>query len=103
MFAYYLMFPPFTSLSAEEMHARIISERELAISMAQERGEYGCCISPACTMCYMEANQWNNHKAGTCACDEAIARGEKPCPQCERGLIKDTGISCEITSEKCEQ
>ena len=93
--------PSFENLSPDEMHERITQERDLAISKAIMAGDYGCCINPPCTMCYMEANQWNNFEAGTCACDELIAQGEKPCPQCERGLIKDTGISCEI-GEICE-
>ena len=68
------------------MRQRIISQRDHAIQLAKERGEYKCCIEPPCTMCYMEANQWNNHTAGTCACDDLIAEGKEPCPQCARGL-----------------
>jgi len=102
----YLIFdtynPDFEELSAEEMYQRISEERDHAISKAIASGNYGCCISPPCTMCYMEANQWNNGQAGTCACDEFIAQGKEPCPQCQRGLIEDTGSSCEFT-EKCEE
>ena len=78
----------FENLSPEETHQKIISERDVAIQKAKEAGDYRCCIHPPCTMCYMEANQWNNHTAGTCACDDLIAQGKDPCPQCERGLCE---------------
>lgn len=100
-FIFDTMHPEFDALSPEEMHERIIEERDYAIAKAVMAGDFKCCIHPPCTMCYMEANQWNNYKAGTCACDEFIARGEEPCPQCKNGLITDTGISCEF-SETCE-
>ena len=93
----------FEKLSPEVMYQRVIKERDFAINQAIARGDYKCCINPPCTMCYLEANQWNNFIAGTCACDDLIAKGEKPCPQCERGLIKDTGYSCEISSQNCEE
>ena len=68
------------------MHDYMINIRDHGIAMAKSRGEYKCCIEPACTMCYMEANKWNYGKAGTCACDEYIAKGEEPCPQCAQAL-----------------
>jgi len=76
----------FESLSPEEKYQRIISQRDQAIRQAVAAGDYNCCINPACTMCYMAANQWNNFKAGTCACDQLIAQGKDPCPQCKKGL-----------------
>jgi len=78
----------FSKLSRREKHQKIISERDLAIQEAMDEGEYKCCINPPCTMCYMEANQWNNYKAGTCACDDLIAQGKEPCPQCKNGLCE---------------
>ncbi len=87
----------FESLSPEEMHQQIISNRGFAIQKAKDEGNYKCCIEPPCTMCYMEANIWNNHQAGTCACDDIIAQGKEPCPQCMNGLC-ETGQKgvCEI-------
>ena len=76
----------FENLSSQEMYQKNISQRDFAIQKAIKAGNYKCCIKPPCTMCYMEANQWNNQKAGTCACDDLIAQGKDPCPQCERGL-----------------
>ena len=78
----------FASLSPAEKHQQIISQRDLAIREAAKDGNYRCCIKPACTMCYMEANEWNNHQVGTCACDDLIVQGKEPCPQCRRGLCE---------------
>lgn len=76
----------FNNLSSEKKYETIISLRDIGINNAIARGDYRCCIDPPCTMCYMEANKWNNFTAGTCACDDLIARGEEACPQCKRGL-----------------
>jgi len=91
---------PFGSLSKEGMHQRIIEERDLAIQKAVESGDYRCCITPPCTMCYMEANQWNNNKAGTCACDDLIAQGKEPCPQCKQGLCEENDNGACIINQK---
>lgn len=89
-FAGYIIFnmqnPSFAKLSPKAMYDRIIEERDYAISRAVLAGDFRCCINPPCTMCYMEANQWNNYTAGTCACDDLIAQGKEACPQCQRGL-----------------
>jgi len=78
--------PEFENLSAEEMHKVLKENREYAISLAKDNGDYKCCIHPDCTMCYDSANKWNYDQAGKCFCDEFIARGEEPCPQCKKGL-----------------
>lgn len=72
------------------------------IEIAKENGGYKCCIEPACTMCYVSPNKWNYGKAGTCACDEFIARGEDPCPQCIKGLSyihDENNTSCSLDSQ----
>jgi hypothetical protein len=99
----YLLFrnpspPSFNSLEPEQMHQQIISQRDTAIQLAKSRGDYRCCIDPPCTMCYMEANQWNNYQAGTCACDDLIAQGLEPCPQCARALNCQSDTSPNPTS-----
>ena len=76
----------FNNLSSQEKHERIVAERTYAIEEARLAGNYHCCIDPPCTMCYMEANEWNNNTPGTCACDDLIAEGKEACPQCQRGL-----------------
>lgn len=78
----------FGTLKPEAKLQRIISQRDQAIQEAVRQGVYRCCIDPPCTMCYMEANQWNNYQAGTCACDDLITQGEEPCPQCKKGLCQ---------------
>lgn len=92
--AVYSQYTDFKNLSPGEMYKRVIKERDYAISQAIARGDYKCCINPPCTMCYMEANQWNNFTAGTCACDDLIAQGKEPCPQCKKGLCKGEGSTC---------
>lgn len=90
----YSQYKSFKNLDPQEMYKRIIQERDYAIAQAVARGEYRCCINPPCTMCYMEANEWNNHRPGTCACDDFIEQGKEPCPQCQRGLCDAKGSSC---------
>jgi hypothetical protein len=91
--------PPFSSLSNEDMLERLVRQKRLAIERAVAAGDYRCCLEPSCSMCYLQANQWNNFKAGTCACDDLIVKGEEPCPQCQEGLClqhKQEGKSCEL-------
>ena len=97
----------FGSLDAEAMHARIIEERDFAIGQAVARGDYHCCINPPCTMCYMDANKWNNFTAGTCACDDLIVQGKEACPQCQRGLSdihneENTFCDANATAATCD-
>jgi hypothetical protein len=89
----------FSQLSPKQKYQRVIEERDEAIAEAVERGVFRCCIDPPCTMCYMEANQWNNFQAGTCACDDLIAQGKEPCPQCIRGLCTSEEGTCGIGGE----
>lgn len=86
-----------TFQSSEERRDKVISELHLAIQAAEEEGTYKCCIEPACTMCYLNANKWNYGEAGKCYCDDFIAKGEEPCPQCKRGI--EEGL-CKSTEEK---
>jgi len=55
-----------------------------------------------CIICYPKNKELNNHKAGICSCDDLIAQGKEPCPQCKKGLVKNTGSSCEIISGTCD-
>ena len=66
----------------------LLALRRQAIEEAKAAGDYRCCIDPPCTMCYLEANKWNNFTAGTCACDDLIGKGEEACPQCEQGAAE---------------
>lgn len=87
----------FSKLSSDGMYRRLVSERDLALQKAVEEGVYKCCITPPCTMCYWEGNPWNNQTAGTCDCDNLIALGKEPCPQCVTGLCeKSSDGTCEL-------
>lgn len=97
------MRPPLAVLGQDKLHQQVISMRDYGISQAEARGDYKCCIKPPCTMCYMEGNKWNYGQAGKCFCDDFVARGEEPCPQCKNGLVKDTGSACLIQSEICDE
>lgn len=97
-FVFSIQNPNFEDLSYGEMYKKLIEERDYAINRAVEKGAYKCCIHPPCTMCYMEANQWNNQTAGTCACDNLIAQGKEPCPQCKRGLCENKDSACSVKS-----
>ncbi len=101
-YVFNLINPGFDNLSSEEMREKIIKERDVAIAKAVEAGDYRCCIEPACTMCFMEANQWNNYTPGTCACDDLIAEGKEACPQCGRELANlhsEENTYCDINAE----
>lgn len=91
----------FNQLSRSDKLQTILTFRDQAIEEARQAGDFRCCIDPPCTMCYMEANKWNNFTAGTCACDDLIAKGEEACPQCQRGLADihdDDNILCDVNS-----
>lgn len=85
----------FEKLSPQEKHEKLMEQRDAAIREAKLRGDYRCCIEPPCTMCYMEANKWNNFTAGTCACDDLIALGEEACPQCKDGFCSSSSPEAE--------
>ena len=77
-------------------HEFMTEAREYGIHKAEQEGNYRCCIKPACTMCYSEGNKWNYGQAGTCACDDLIAQGKEPCPQCARALSCDSSTEATI-------
>ncbi len=84
-----------SKLDPLEQQVKIVALRDEAIQRAVNRGDYHCCINPPCTMCYMEANPWNNHTPGTCACDDLIAQGKQACPQCQNALCQsEANPSC---------
>jgi hypothetical protein len=85
--------------SLEERREGVLSDLSLAIQEAKEAGVYKCCINPDCTMCYLGANKWNYGKAGECHCDDFIAKGEDPCPQCVRGIEEGR---CSSVEEFCD-
>ncbi len=95
-------YPPYSMFSVRGMHHQMIGYRDMGIKKSIAEGEYNCCVEPACTMCFMQGNQWNHGEAGTCACAELIAQGKEPCPQCHRALSKSEDQTCLIEQE-CQE
>lgn len=94
-----LFFNVYYYLPSGAMHSQVIKHRDIAIERAKADGVYNCCYQPGCTMCYMEANEWNNHQAGTCACADLIAQGKEPCPQCRQALSENENYTCDFSSD----
>ncbi len=78
---------------------KVIENLYDAIEIAEEKGEYKCCIETACTMCYL--GHWKFEK-GTCYCDDAIREGrdEDICPECVKGI--EEGFCKSTKEEECE-
>ncbi len=78
---------------------KVVAKLSGAIVKAQEKGDYHCCIEPACTMCYL--GNWKFEK-GTCLCDDAIIDGnyEDVCPECNSGIEK--GFCSSAKEEYCK-
>ena len=72
-------------INGEDNPEKVIENLYEDIDYAKEKGEYDCCIEPACTMCYL--GHWKFEK-GTCYCDKAMREGieEDVCPECKKGL-----------------
>lgn len=91
---------PFRMLGADTRYEKIIRERNLSINQAMVTGNYNCCMNPPCEMCYMDANEWNNETAGTCACDDLVSEGKEPCPQCRKSDLCENDVgSCSLNKE----
>jgi hypothetical protein len=86
-----------SSLDRFDSPEDVIEDLHKAIERAEEKGEYRCCIEPACTMCYLGSWKFD---VGTCYCDDAIAEGrdQDVCPQCKKAL-EEAGCSAIQTQE----
>ncbi|MBD3388348.1 MAG: hypothetical protein GF416_04660 [Candidatus Altiarchaeales archaeon] len=73
--------PPYPD-SYQVRRANALDEVNSLIAEKVESGEYKCCISPVCDMCFMGHWLWDD---GICRCDEMIAqrRFDEVCPQCK--------------------
>lgn len=91
--------PTVTGEVVTENPEKVVEGLYKAIDHAKQKGEYKCCIEPACTMCYL--GHWKFEK-GTCYCDDAIAEGrnEDVCPECVSGIEK--GFCSSTKEEVCE-
>ena len=77
---------------------KVIEKLYDAIDIAEQKGDYRCCIEPACTMCYL--GHWK-FEEGTCFCDDAIVEGrfDDVCPECASGIEK--GLCTSTKEEVC--
>ena len=75
----------------------VIKSLYKSIDLAEQNGDYECCIEPACTMCYL--GKWKFEK-GTCHCDQAIKenKNDDVCPECKSGIEK--GL-CKSSLDDC--
>jgi hypothetical protein len=87
---YLFVFPPFNLLPLDKMPSKIDDYLHLAIEKAEKAGVYNCCVEPACTMCFLEGNLWNNQKSGRCNCADFVRQGKEPCPQCNKILSRNS-------------
>lgn len=88
----------FLKLNGPSTPQKVIENLYDAIDIAKQKGDYNCCIEPACTMCYL--GHWKFEK-GTCACDDAIAEGrfDDVCPECQSGI--EEGLCTSTKEEGC--
>jgi len=80
--------------------ARVVTDLDRAISESVASGDYRCCISPACRMCYLGSWIW---KDGICRCDDMIRQGQfdKVCPECKTGI--EDGLCKSAGTESCPE
>jgi len=89
---FFLAFPPLNLIPLERMPAKINNYLHLVIEKAEKAGVYNCCVEPACTMCFLDGNIWNNQQAGRCNCADFVRQGKEPCPQCMKILSKNNNL-----------
>ena len=83
---------------APKSSGKVIENLYKAIDIAEQKGDYKCCIEPACTMCYL--GNWK-FEEGTCYCDDAILEGrfDDVCPECKSGI--EEGLCTSTKEEEC--
>ena len=83
-----------------DTRSEVLSDLDAAIASAVDTGDYHCCISPPCTMCYL--GSWT-FEDGKCNCDAMIAKGEldKVCPECKKGVESGTCSSQVEAADSC--
>lgn len=87
------------SKTFQEKRTEILSEFNTVLKEAVAKGEYKCCITPPCKMCFL--GNWI-FEDGRCDCDTLIAQNklDKVCPECihgiEEGKCKSAYGTCPI-------
>jgi len=96
---YSLIKDDFIVQSFEDQRGDVVSELDIALEEAVKSGDYECCITPPCKMCFLGNWIWED---GRCDCDGEIAQGnwDNVCPECKKGIEEGT-CNSNITSGTC--
>jgi hypothetical protein len=84
--------PPgdFTALGDEAQISRIKGEVEQAKENLARKGQYACCVHPACSQCLL--------KYGHCHCREAVKKDGPCCGECTEAWIEGRGAVEGVTA-----
>lgn len=84
--------PPgdFTALGDEAQISRIKGEVEQAKESLAQKGQYSCCVRPACSQCLL--------KYGHCHCREAVKKDGPCCGECTEAWIEGRGAVEGVTA-----
>ena len=80
----------FTALSDGAQVSRIKGEVEEAKANLARKGQYSCCVRPACTECLL--------KYGHCHCREAVRKEGPCCGECTEAWIEGRGAVEGVTA-----
>ncbi len=94
-----LLFLMVPNITGQITRDEVLNNIKDGIKAKVAAGEYKCCISPPCDMCYLGHWIW---EGGSCYCDDMIAQGklDKVCPQCKTGIEK--GQCKSANEEECD-
>jgi hypothetical protein len=84
--------PPgdFTALGDGAQVSRIKGEVEQAKESLARKGQYSCCVRPACSQCLL--------KYGHCRCREAVKKDGPCCGECTEAWIEGRGAVEGVTA-----
>lgn len=84
--------PPgdFTALGDEAQVSHIKGEVEQAKENLARKGQYSCCVRPACSQCLL--------KYGHCHCREAVKKDGPCCGECTEAWIEGKGAVEGVTA-----
>ncbi len=84
--------PPgdFTALGDDAQISRIKGEVEQAKENLAGKGQYSCCVRPACSQCLL--------KYGHCHCREAVKKDGPCCGECTEAWIEGRGAVEGVTA-----
>ncbi|HEY3567992.1 MAG TPA: hypothetical protein VGP73_08665 [Thermoanaerobaculia bacterium] len=80
----------FTALGDEAQVSRIKGEVEQAKASLASKGQYSCCVRPACSQCLL--------KYGHCHCREAVKKDGPCCGECTEAWIEGKGAVEGVTA-----